>query len=439
MSSFLVLGTDTDVGKTAFSALWLAAFAEHYAYWKPIETGPSDSGRIRALVPAAQVFPALCSLAEPVAPEVLVATVQSLLRLRRTEAALASAVNREREAREQAEQATRLRDEFIALLSHELRTPLNAVMGWLWQLRHSALGPEARERALDSLERNARLQVQLISDLLDVSRIAKGKLLLELTRLDLGDVVAEALESVSALATKKALQIDLKGTTSTLVADFGRLQQIVINLLTNAIQFTPTGGSITLQMERVGDTAVLWVRDTGLGIDPEMLPAVFDQFQQGPGGQSRKHGGLGLGLAVVRQLTELHDGQVSVESGGRGKGTSFRLQLPRETDDVPATPERTPVLSGVRIGLALDAASDRDLLKAMLEACGAEVLPLADHHNPSADRVQVCVTDRADAHADCLAVDWPLQQARLVRRLARLEVRRPVRAGSDQRQDCQRD
>jgi len=359
-------------------------------------------------------------LTEPVAPEVLVAAVHALLRVRRAEARMAQALEREREARAEAEKAARLRDEFIATLSHELRTPLNAVMGWAWQLRHSSLSTDARVRALDGLERNARLQVQLISDLLDVSRIAKGKLLLTLTRFDMRDVVTDTIEALGSRVQEKGLHLEMRGRSATVIADYGRLQQIVNNLVTNAIQFTPPGGRIVLEMTVDGDWSELSVRDTGVGIEPAMLPWVFDQFQQGPGGQARKHGGLGLGLAVVRQLTELHDGLVSVESDGYGHGTSFRLRLPRELDNNGAG-RREPALSGVRVGIAVTSDEHAEMLRAMLEASGAETREAGvgvDSETALAG-CAVRVTDRAEQDPWCVTVTPGTSQVRLVRRIAR--------------------
>jgi signal transduction histidine kinase len=313
-------------------------------------------------------------LTEPVDGSVLVATVQALLRVRRAEAALSAAVERERQARQAAEDLSRMKDEFIATLSHELRTPLNALMGWIWQLRHSTLNEAARTRALDSLERNAALQAQLINDLLDVSRSSKGKLRLELRMVDLRSVIADAVESVREGAGGKQLNVQVTATPAVVVADAARLQQVVTNLLTNAVQFTPEGGTIDVSLTAEGDKAVIRVRDTGAGIDPSFLPHVFDQFRQGEGVLSRKHGGLGLGLAVVHQLVELHGGSVTVTSGGAGLGASFTVTLPKEDVAFDAQGKASGlVLSGVSVLLVEAEPSARDGHCAILESAGARI------------------------------------------------------------------
>jgi two-component system, sensor histidine kinase len=291
-------------------------------------TAISSSDRARGLDQGGDAY-----LTEPIDPAVLVATVRALLRVRRAEAELAMALERERAARKQLEEASRLKDEFIATLSHELRTPLNALMGWLWQLRHSTLDVETQQRALDSLERNARLQAQLINDLLDISRITRGKLRLEMRFVDLATVIAAAAESIRESVERRHLDLRVDAGRAIVGGDQSRLQQVIANLLSNAVQFTPDGGAITVTLGVEGDAASVRVRDTGAGIDPAFLPRVFDQFRQGEGRLSRKHGGLGLGLSVVKQLVELHDGAVSVESRGVGLGATFTVTLPCEAGD----------------------------------------------------------------------------------------------------------
>jgi signal transduction histidine kinase len=287
-------------------------------------TAITVADRVRGLEHGADVY-----LTEPLDGDILIATIKALLRVRRAEEELAHAVERERAARAIAEEASRAKDEFIATLSHELRTPLNAVMGWIWQLRHSALDENATHRALDSLERNARLQAQLINDLLDISRISKGKLLLDIEPTNFRAVIDDALDLVRDPATAKRVTVTIDAPTECPVhADRARLQQIVTNLLTNAMQFTPQNGHIDVTLRADAAAVVLTVRDTGAGIEPEFLPHVFDQFSQGEGGLSRKHGGLGLGLAVVKQLVELHGGQVEATSDGAGRGATFTLTLP---------------------------------------------------------------------------------------------------------------
>jgi signal transduction histidine kinase len=233
---------------------------------------------------------------------------------------------------EEAQQAARAKDEFLATLSHELRTPLNALMGWIWQLRNTALDERARQRALESLERNTRVQAQLINDLLDISRISKGKIELAHEPVDLHAVVMDSVDVVREAADAKRLTIAIASEPGCLVfGDRARLQQVVTNLLTNAVQFTPERGRIDIGVAAADGKVTLEVHDTGAGIDPAFLPHVFDQFRQGESVLSRRHGGLGLGLSVVRQLVELHGGRVEVSSQGAGSGSTFTLTLPTST------------------------------------------------------------------------------------------------------------
>ena len=333
-------------------------------------TAVEPADRVRGLDQGADVY-----LTEPVDAAVLVATVHALLRVRRAEAAQAAALEGERRARESAETANRLKDEFIATLSHELRTPLNALMGWIWQLRNSTLTPEARERALDSIERNARMQAQLINDLLDVSRASKGKLRLEIRMVDLSSVITAALESLRDSVARKHLDLQLNLSSVWVAGDQARLQQIVTNLLTNAVQFTPGEGRITVTAAADGDDAVVRVQDTGAGIDPAFLPHVFEQFRQGEEGLSRKHGGLGLGLAVVKQLIDLHGGTVAVTSPGVGEGSTFTIRLPRASVSPGAREGFSSrlLLEELRVALITDPGEDPGWLSQILEAAGARV------------------------------------------------------------------
>ena len=267
-------------------------------------------------------------LTEPVDATVLIATARALLRAREAEIALADALAREREARRIAEEADRLKDEFLAKLSHELRTPLNAIMGWMWQLRRSQLDDEARMRALESIERNTRVQAQLINDLLDVSRAVQGKLEINRALVDVEAVVTGAVETAAARASARGVTFDVSTEPVFVSGDAQRLEQVVGNLLSNAIQFSAEGGEVAVEVVRSGFEAVIRVRDFGAGIDADFLPHVFEQFRQADGGLSRQHGGLGLGLTIVRQLVELHGGRVEVESGGAGRGAAFTVHLP---------------------------------------------------------------------------------------------------------------
>lgn len=366
-------------------------------------TAITPADQVRGLQHGADVY-----LTEPVEPTVLIATVQSLLRVRKAETALAHALAGEREARLVAEQASRLKDEFIATLSHELRTPLNALMGWIWQLRHTSLGTEARERALDSLERNTRMQAQLINDLIDVSRASKGKLQLEMRLVDLQSVILAANEFIREAIQQKEIELRHQLTPVWVAGDQARLQQIVTNLLTNAVQFTPRRGQITVRLVAERDDAVLTVEDTGAGIEPAFLPYVFDQFRQGEGGLARTHGGLGLGLTVVKQLVDLHGGTVAVDSLGSGRGATFTVRLPREktlSDD--RTAGDPLLLQDVSVRLLAPEEADTSTLRSLLEASGATVTIAANGSSvETAGGSRVSVTLIDDGH-DTLTVEFP--------------------------------
>jgi anti-sigma regulatory factor (Ser/Thr protein kinase) len=245
-------------------------------------------------------------------------------------------------------------------------------MGWIWQLRHTSLGTEARERALDSLERNTRMQAQLINDLIDVSRGSKGKLQLEMRLVDLQMVVTAANEFLREAVERKELELREQLTPVSVAGDLARLQQIVTNLLTNAVQFTPCKGRITVSLLAKGDEAVLTVEDTGAGIEPAFLPYVFDQFRQGEGGLARTHGGLGLGLTVVKQLVDLHGGTVTVDSRGTGQGATFTVCLPIERalaeDRAPGDPL---LLQDVNVRVIAAEGVETSMLRSILEASGA--------------------------------------------------------------------
>ena len=331
-------------------------------------TAVTPSDQVQGLEHGADVY-----LTEPVDATVLMATVRSLLRVRRAEVALAAALENERNARQIAEEANRAKDDFIATLSHELRTPLNALMGWIWQLRHSSLSAAAKERALDSLERNARMQAQLINDLLDVSRNSKGKLQIELRLVDLQDVVAAATDATRELALQRHVQLESQTESVTVVGDPGRLQQIVNNLLTNALQFTEADGHVRVAVKQHEDDAVLTVQDSGAGIDPALLPHIFDPFRQGEGVLSRRHGGLGLGLAVVRQLVDLHGGSIEAASGGLGSGSTFTIRIPVErAAEADPMPKGSLLLDGLRVVVTANE-EEAAALAAALESAGATV------------------------------------------------------------------
>jgi PAS domain S-box-containing protein len=238
---------------------------------------------------------------------------------------------REREARKEAEAANRLKDEFLATLSHELRTPLNAIMGWVSMLRHGALDEAGRERAMEVIERNLRSQQQLISDILEVSRIIRGQLRLDLRPVDVVQAVSAAIDSVAptAIAKHQTLTPALPADPVHVAGDASRLQQVFWNLLSNAVKYTPREGRIDVTVTAQPAEVEITVADTGVGITPDVLPHIFERFRQGNSAPTREFGGLGLGLAIVRHLVEMHGGAVRAASAGAGHGASFTVTLPR--------------------------------------------------------------------------------------------------------------
>jgi PAS domain S-box-containing protein len=287
---------------------------------------------------------------------------------------------REQAAREQAEAANRIKDEFLAVLSHELRSPLNPILGWSKLLQTGRLDAQASHRALETIERNAKLQTQLIEDLLDVSRILRGKMALNISPINLVTIVESALETVRLAAEVKHIHIQTIVTLDNgqVSGDSARLQQIVWNLLSNAIKFTPDGGKVEIRLDQISTYAQIQVTDTGKGISPDFLPYVFDYFRQEDGKTTRKFGGLGLGLAIVRHLTELHGGTVDAESLGEGQGAIFRVRLPLMAVAAASEPEISPAaqsvdLSQLRILVVDDEEDMRDLVKVILEQQGAQV------------------------------------------------------------------
>jgi PAS domain S-box-containing protein len=295
----------------------------------------------------------------------------------------------EREARSQAEQASRMKDEFLATLSHELRTPLNAVLGWANILRHGNLQGEELKQGLDIIERNARVQAQIIDDLLDMSRIISGKVRLDVQWIELSAVLNESIETLRSTAQAKGvyLQARLDPFARPIYGDPNRLQQVFWNLLNNAIKFTPKDGKVEVLLKHASTEVQVSVIDTGEGIAPEFLPYIFDRFQQGDASTTRRHGGLGLGLAIVKQLVELHGGNVRVQSDGLGKGATFNVHLPltavySEPEKEGHLPEATlrenpPMpevsLADIQVLVVDDEIDARDLVKKLLEMAGAKV------------------------------------------------------------------
>jgi PAS domain S-box-containing protein len=249
---------------------------------------------------------------------------------KRAEKKVRDALEAERNARSEAERVSQMKDEFLATLSHELRTPLNAILGWASLLSSGRISEADSLQAAETIERNARAQKQLIEDLLDMSRIISGKVRLDVQRVDLADVVSAAVESALPTATAKGVRIEkiIDPYTGLVSGDPSRLQQVIWNLLSNAIKFTPRDGKIQVTLERVNSHLEICVSDTGAGIKPEFLPHVFDRFAQADGTTTRRHGGLGLGLSIVKQIVEMHNGTVRAKSHGEGQGSTFIVALP---------------------------------------------------------------------------------------------------------------
>jgi len=242
---------------------------------------------------------------------------------------------REQEARKEAEEASRSKDMFLATLSHELRTPLASILGWARLLGGDMVDQKKYPEVFETIARNAKVQAQLIDDLLDVSRIITGKLHLDVRPIELAPIIEATIETVRPAAVAKEIEfkLNLDRRTGEILGDPDRLQQLVWNLLSNAIKFTSNGGGVEVQLRPNGTQAEITIRDTGVGIDPEFLPHVFERFRQADGSSARKYGGLGLGLAIVRHLTELHGGTVHAESSGIGHGSIFRVLLPAVRDE----------------------------------------------------------------------------------------------------------
>jgi signal transduction histidine kinase/CheY-like chemotaxis protein len=362
-------------------------------------------------------------LERPTRVAALVSSIRTALRSRQrqyeTREHLLQLHEQEQSQRQMAEalrDANQRKDEFFATLSHELRTPLGAILGWVQVVELKRYDPQVVKKGFDIISRNAKAQCDLIDDLLDMSRIISGKVRLELVDVDLSSVLRAALDSVQQSADAKhlRLEVSLDSTSQTMRGDFTRLQQVFWNLLNNAVKFTPENGRIEVTFREQDGWAVVSVRDSGRGIDPEFLPKVFDRFRQADPSASRAHGGLGLGLAIVKQLVELHGGTVRAESAGSGSGAVFTVELPFATrrDASSSRPpdiqraRRTssafPDLNGIRL-LAVDDDKDtRAFLKQALEECHAEVL--------EADSVDEALLLLASAMPDMVISDIGMPQ-----------------------------
>ncbi len=293
-------------------------------------------------------------------------------------------------ARADAEAANRLKDEFLATLSHELRTPLNAILGWARILGTGPVDPEDLREGLEVIDRNARMQTQIVEDLLDISRVISGNLRLDVQRVNLLDVINAAIATATPAAEAKGVRVKkvLDPLAGQVSGDPARLQQVIWNLLTNAVKFTPKGGHVKVLLERVNSHVELSISDTGIGIKPEFLPHVFERFRQEDSSTTRRHGGLGLGLAIVKQLTESHGGAVRAKSPGEGQGATFVVSLPisvvhedtsspgkvgpREHDTGEFAYTATP-LAGIKVLVVDDEPDARQLVRRVLTECGAEV------------------------------------------------------------------
>jgi signal transduction histidine kinase/ActR/RegA family two-component response regulator len=298
----------------------------------------------------------------------------------------------ERQARAEAERTSQMKDEFLATLSHELRTPLSAILGWAQVLRRGSRDQNDLQKGLQTIERNARAQAQLIEDLLDMSRITSGKVLLDMQAVAPAGFIDAAVETVRPAADAKNIRIEKHYAVDPgLVAgDPARLQQVVWNLLSNAIKFTPRDGLVSIELARNDTNVAITVRDNGMGIRPEFITHVFERFRQADASMTRRHGGLGLGLAIVKHLIEQHGGTVRAESAGEGKGASFTIELPLAKQQpapstrssaraamilpTPATPDMMVLdLSGAHVLVVDDDRDARELIKRILSDCGADV------------------------------------------------------------------
>jgi CheY-like chemotaxis protein/nitrogen-specific signal transduction histidine kinase len=308
----------------------------------------------------------------------------------------------ERTARAEAERASQLKDEFLATLSHELRTPLNAILGWSQLIQQGSMSQESTQRGLEIIERNARAQNKLIEDLLEMTSIISGKVRLDMQRVDLSRIAEAAVESIAPEAETKGVRLRKKiDMAAGLVSgDQHRLQQVICNLLSNAIKFTPKGGDVEVLVARSGSEIEATIKDSGVGIQPEFLPYVFDRFRQADSSLTRRYGGLGLGLAIVKQLVGLHGGTVRAESMGEGKGATFIVSLPvaqlnykrEETRALLHTEGVNLTLQGVRILVVDDEKDSRELIREVLTDCEAEVIA-ASNAGEGLEMLKTCSPD----------------------------------------------
>jgi len=337
-------------------------------------------------------------------------------------------------------EANRIKDEFLATVSHELRTPLNSILGWAQLMRTGTLDDNVSGRALQTIERNTRMLAQIIDDLLDVSRIISGKLRLDVKPIDLGPVVEAALEAVRPAAAAKHINLDLSldSTVGAVSGDPGRLQQVVWNLLSNAMKFTPDGGTVEVRLEGVGSNACITIQDTGEGIPETFLPFVFDRFRQADSTFTRMHGGLGIGLAIVRHLVEMHGGSVTADSPGKDQGATFTVSLPllnsrsnrvprrKETGSLKLQPQHESTeLNGIRVMIVEDERDAREVLVAMLEHRGATVLAASS----AAEAVDVLAHATNGSMPDVLVSDLGMPGEDGFALISRIRAMKPEQGG----------
>ena len=330
------------------------------------------------------LFPTVTLLDRPIRVAIAISIIRAAIRARERQLEVRDLLVALHASREEAEAASRLKDEFLATLSHELRTPLNAILGWISMLKHGQLEPARAARALEVIDRNARAQAQLVEDVLDMARIITGKLRIQLEPVALRPVVEAAIEALRPAADAKRITLVLTVRThdAEVRADQDRLQQVFWNLLSNAVKFTPDGGTVTVQVDARNSHLRVSVSDTGIGLDPAFVPYVFDRFRQADQSVTRGHGGLGIGLAIVKHLVELHGGRVEVASEGRNRGATFRVLLPvpaiidRHRDRAASSAAEAFAirLPGRRVLVVDDDATTRELLSELFRGADASVV-----------------------------------------------------------------
>jgi signal transduction histidine kinase/ActR/RegA family two-component response regulator len=366
----------------------LPAALEQQAAWSDIPVilfaGNAQSSASLRTIGLAETLRNVTFIDRPIRIAAVTSVVRAAIRARARQYELRDTLVALHAARTEAEAASRLKDEFLATLSHELRTPLNAILGWTTMLRHRQVDESQIARALEVVERNARMQAKLIEDVLDMARIITGKLRLDMRPVALAPIVAAAIDAVRPAADVKSIRLQVNvGALPAIHGDATRLQQVLWNLLSNAVKFTTPGGTVTTSLQLLDSHAVLAVSDTGQGLAPEFLPFVFDRFRQADQSVTRGHGGLGLGLSIVKQVVELHGGSVRAESAGPGRGSTFYVTLP-----IPVMLETAPDrrdgdqssdafalrLDGRRILVVDDDVATRELLGDLLHRAGASVV-----------------------------------------------------------------